>query len=400
MMWAGAALRPPGPYDGSLPGWLAELAEAEAATQVDLASPEDLLPPATTSEREAPSAPLPPAPFPGDQTTEARDPRAQADDGAPAHGAPAPDHGAGTGRLAELGAWRRDASTLHERVADGAEVDQPSHARRGSVAGSAQAVRREPETGSGDSARTQRAQTAPLAARYAIIDVAADGVGGETREVGPPEVVPATTAALPEGQRTVLMATQGPLDAESGARSYDVDRRAFAPTDDRETRAASTAAHPSITDLTLAAVSGNTREGRGPSDMPGAVSQPTPGVAASLPAVRGSRNGTDDAAATRERVYDRYNQEIRARVNRALVWPRALAIRLEQGETVLRFVVRPDGQLADGIQVVKSSGFIEFDQAALDAVRKASPFPPMSHEGRFGPLAVNLRVPFSNPLVR
>jgi TonB family protein len=220
--------------------------------------------------------------------------------------------------------------------------------------------------------------------------------------VGPPDVVPATTAAVPQGQRTVLVTTEGPLDAERGARSYDVDRRAFTavPSDDREARAASTAAHPSITDLTLAAVSGNTGEGRGPSDMPGAVSRASAGVAASAPGVRGTTAGTDDAAATRERIYDRYNQEIRARVNRALVWPRALAIRLEQGETVLRFVVRPDGRLANGVQVVKSSGFIEFDQAALEAVRKASPFPPMTHEGRFGPLAVNLRVPFSNPLVR
>ena len=83
-----------------------------------------------------------------------------------------------------------------------------------------------------------------------------------------------------------------------------------------------------------------------------------------------------------------------------MVWPRALAIRLLQGETILHFVVLPDGRLRDRVQVVKSSGFSEFDQAALDAVRKASPFPPMGDPEGARPLSVNLPVTFSNPVIR
>ena len=56
-------------------------------------------------------------------------------------------------------------------------------------------------------------------------------------------------------------------------------------------------------------------------------------------------------------------------------FPKALALRLEQGETIVEFVVGVDGRLGDGPRVVKSSGFEEFDSAALRAVRRAAPFP-------------------------
>jgi periplasmic protein TonB len=83
-----------------------------------------------------------------------------------------------------------------------------------------------------------------------------------------------------------------------------------------------------------------------------------------------------------------------------LVYPRQLAVRLEQGETILHFVVQPDGKLGDAVQVVKSSGFVEFDQAALDAVRKALPFRPMPDAAHARSLPVRLPVTFSNPVIR
>jgi TonB family protein len=205
---------------------------------------------------------------------------------------------------------------------------------------------------------------------------------------------------LPAAARSVFASTQGPLDGEAGTRSFDVERPAIAASDDRASRAASTAQHPSITDLTLASVSGNTGEGHGPSDTPGAVARPSVGPAPALAGTRGTVSGVDQAAATRERIYDRYYQEITARIGRALIWPRRLALQLEQGETLVRFVVQSDGHLVADAQVVKSSGFVEFDQAALAAVRKASPFPPMPHGGRHDPLGINLWVPFSNPVIR
>lgn len=403
VLWVFATLRPaPAAEVGGIAWPVAEL--EEAATAVDLAAVDEVVPvsaaPAAGREVQE-DPPVPSAPWrPGDQTTEDRSARLAPTDGEVDRRAPAPDRGAGSGRALDQRPWRRDASTLRERAADGAEVDQPAHARTARFAGSEQAVRREPRVGVGDSTRNERAVTAPLPGRYTVTDPAADGVGGETREADVREQVPASTAAIPVAAHSVLASAEGPLDAEEGTRSFDVERRARGAADDHATRAASTAAHPSITDLTLASVSGNTREGHGPSDMPGAVTRATAGPAPAVPGTRAAALGTNDAAAAHERVYDRYNQEIRARVYQALVWPRALAIRLEQGETVLRFVVQPDGRLADDVRVVKSSGFIEFDQAALDAVRKASPFPPMTREARLGPLTVNLRVPFSNPVIR
>ena len=135
--------------------------------------------------------------------------------------------------------------------------------------------------------------------------------------------------------------------------------------------------------------------------MPGAVPITTRGAAPAAPGARGvAAPGADEEARTRERAYNRYLREIGARINDALIWPRALAIRLEQGETVVRFVVLPDGTLGDGVRIVKSSGFTEFDQAALEAVRKASPFSPTRPSGRAGPVPITMPVTFSNPVIR
>ena len=76
-------------------------------------------------------------------------------------------------------------------------------------------------------------------------------------------------------------------------------------------------------------------------------------------------------------------------------FPRQLAIRLEQGVTVVSFVVAADGRVIDGPRVVKSSGFAEFDSAALHAVRRAAPFPPMPFT-----LPVSTTVIFDNPVIR
>ena len=398
VIWIAAPARSSAMRDLALPAWMA--AADEVALPIDVTALEAVPPPITVPVAPPEPTTAVPAALPGDRTTVANSARASVHAGMSDPRAPAPDRGAHGGRQLEQPAWRRDGSTLRERASDGAERDQPAHARTARVAASPQAVRREMVTGTGDSVRTQQAQAAPAGARYGVTDPDDDGPGGETDPDGARDSDRTVRLPLPAAAHTTPASARGPLDAETGTRNFDVERPSFVASDDRVTRAASTAQHPSITDLTLASVSGNTSEGRGPSDMPGAVSRPSNGGAAAIPGTRSIVAGIDNAAATRERVYDRYNQEITARVGRALIWPRALAIRLEQGETVLRFVVRPDGALMGNAQVVKSSGFVEFDQAALDALRKALPFPPMPATGQHGPLTVTLRVPFSNPAVR
>ena len=81
-------------------------------------------------------------------------------------------------------------------------------------------------------------------------------------------------------------------------------------------------------------------------------------------------------------------------------FPKRLALRLEQGETVVRFVLEKDGRIRSGVHVMKSSGFDEFDSAAARAVERAAPFPPMPKTFSERPLTVSVRVAFENPLVR
>jgi TonB family protein len=78
-----------------------------------------------------------------------------------------------------------------------------------------------------------------------------------------------------------------------------------------------------------------------------------------------------------------------------LRFPKRLALMLEQGETVVQFVVRADGRLQGSVKVVKSAGFAEFDQEAVAAVTRAAPFPAVGH-----PLSVSMPIAFDNPVVR
>ena len=118
----------------------------------------------------------------------------------------------------------------------------------------------------------------------------------------------------------------------------------------------------------------------------------------------GARDATNRAAdvkeATRQAYHSRYVQELQRRIRDRLIWPKALALRLEQGETIVKFAVESNGHLVRELRVVKSSGFPEFDDAAVEAVRRASPFPPLPAPLSPGPLVFSMRFPFENPLIR
>ena len=156
--------------------------------------------------------------------------------------------------------------------------------------------------------------------------------------------------------------------------------------------------HPGLTDFARPAAAAATasRDGRGPGLQAGAVARPAAGTAP-------TQLGLPDRAATaaeaseraRARQQARYELQIRQRVNGMLEFPKPLALRLEQGETVVYFAVGADGRLSEGPRVLKSSGFAEFDSAAIQAVRRAAPFPAM-------PFSVPMRmaVTFDNPVIR
>jgi TonB family protein len=316
---------------------------------------------------------------------------------------PAPDSGDRGGRPPEH-AYRRDRSVLHARLDDGAAENQAARTRTSRRPSSPQAIRREPLVGIGDSVRTlapARVLAADKSRPTRVLALGGDpGGAGEQDSPGARGVaaVSATRiAADPTRVRTV-----GQLDAESGVRSFDVERPGQA-ADDRTLRAASDERHPGLTDFSRPAAVADrpSAEGRGPGAGPGAVARASEGVAAAVFGARNPRQlGPEVDERTLDRRYDRYKLEIRQRVEAVREFPKALALRMEQGETVLRFTVDVDGRLVDGPRVVKSSGFAEFDAAALRAVSRAAPFPPMSDPRTARPLSVSMPVTFDNPVVR
>jgi TonB family protein len=316
---------------------------------------------------------------------------------------PAPDEGDQQGRSSTERAWRRDRSTLRSRLTDGAAVWQPARSLVSDRWSSPQAERREPITGVGDEVRTERPTR--LAAAPPVVEPepspdgkAALGHDEPPRAPAPPaRAEPAPLAARVSDRRGV-----GPLAAAAGPRGFDSPQRGPA-ADDESERAASDQARPGITDFSRASVHAavDSPRGHGPAAVPGAVSQPAAGAAPSQP---GAQIPASVAAAlderTQDRRYQRYIDEIQRRVNSIRDFPHELALRLEQGETVVRFVLRTDGQISDGVRVVKSSGFDQFDRAAARAVQRAAPFPPMPDFAGARPLPVSVRVAFENPLVR
>jgi TonB family protein len=313
---------------------------------------------------------------------------------------PAPDHGIDGGqRLAR--AWRRDTGSLQQRVTDGASAFQPAHQRTSRQATSPQAVRREPTVGIGDAVATQVPARLPALAQHASPEegVEPDGTGQQdgTRQGAVTEVETVLVAETPVADRG-----QGPLDVERGTRMFDNDRRGPI-RDDQSVRNASAATQTGIVDFSRAAATApiDAPQGRGPATSAGAVARPSSGVAANEQgAANPQKLGEEVSERTQDRHYDRYFQEISMLVSRQRVFPRSLALRLEQGETIVYFVVRTDGKLSDGVRVVKSSGFDEFDNEAIRAVLRAAPFPPMPNAATARPRPVSMRVLFDNQVVR
>jgi TonB family protein len=317
--------------------------------------------------------------------------------------APAPDSGGEAGRTEQQSAWRRDRSTLHARLTDGATLSQPARRLTSSRSTSPEAVRREPVVGAGDAIRTEDPRSARSTPNLAASEPSPRGDSAPSvagTRAGEPLV------ARPEHPLVAERASEargvGPIEVEAGPRSFD-SQRAGAAADDKDQRAASNEPRPGITDFSHSGVASSVDalSGRGPGQAPGAVDR---AAAGSAPAEYGSPNRQDAARQVAERSqdrrYDRYMQEIQRRVNNASEFPKRLALRLEQGETIVRFVLQTDGRVTSGVQVLKSSGFDEFDDAAARAVQRAAPFPPMPASLSARPRWFSVRVAFENPLVR
>jgi TonB family protein len=306
---------------------------------------------------------------------------------APERAPPAPDSGEGRGqKLAP--AFRRDSSSLHTRLTDGASRYRPEHERTGRSASSPDASRKELRVGLGDLSRT-RHHPQPQAGEGAAPNTPADGEEDRRAATGEGQI-PAHRLAGNEPVRG-----QGPLDAEAGARQFDVPEVGPA-RDTRWLRAASDEKHPGLMDLSAPSTPGpGAQPGRGPGDRPGATDRASPGQAPSPPGTDALFLGEGDGHGAAEQARSRYELEIRRRVARVLRFPPRLALQLEQGESIVAFTLGPDGRVQGDVRLIKSAGFEEFDREAKSAVLRAAPFPPAGHLTSFC-----LRVPFENPVVR
>lgn len=116
----------------------------------------------------------------------------------------------------------------------------------------------------------------------------------------------------------------------------------------------------------------------------------------------GPGDGRYAALDTSDRRYRRWFLDSMRRIGRALEFPRARALAMDQGSSIYRITVRRDGTLTGAPHLVRSSGFDDLDRAARAAIRQAAPFSPLPDdlEPSRAQLSITVPVEFSNPMVR
>jgi TonB family protein len=84
----------------------------------------------------------------------------------------------------------------------------------------------------------------------------------------------------------------------------------------------------------------------------------------------------------------------------ANAFPKSAMLDLKQGTVILEFTIAADGTLSVSWPPVRPSGIDEFDRNCADALRRASPVPPIPKE--LGHTSLRVRAPFvaSNPIVK
>lgn len=188
----------------------------------------------------------------------------------------------------------------------------------------------------------------------------------------------------------------------TGTPAVEADRHG-AVRDDTTSAQASSERHPGLFEMTQARAGGADGEGvagphagEGPSAESPRDRGGEAGTSADLPARPGG------LATTRARSQDAWLKLLYARVRNRVVFPRSLAVSFDQGAVVVAFSVKnADGALED-VEVTTSSGYTEFDDAVVAAIRSAAPFGPVPRElaTARGALRVSAPFAFENPIIR
>jgi TonB family protein len=97
-----------------------------------------------------------------------------------------------------------------------------------------------------------------------------------------------------------------------------------------------------------------------------------------------------------------YFRQIHAKIDPLWVnaFPKSALLELRQGTVILEFTVFADGRAVVSWPPVRPSGIGEFDRNCAEAIRRASPLPPIPL--KMGVRSVRIRAPFvaSNPIVK
>jgi TonB family protein len=106
---------------------------------------------------------------------------------------------------------------------------------------------------------------------------------------------------------------------------------------------------------------------------------------------------------TSDSRYLRWFTNHRARVQNRLIFPEARALAKDQGTSLYRVAIRRNGTLSGPPVLLRSSGYPDFDAAAISAIERAAPFEPLPMAlvpvGQ-EPLSLVIPVEFENPMIQ
>jgi TonB family protein len=302
---------------------------------------------------------------------------------------------------------RRDPDTLRVQLWSDPSRYQVPHRRTGDVRSSASPewLARREQSGSGDREPRRRARDgAPVAVAGTA---GATGTGGVNDEVdrawrdADPRFDGGRAPLLPQQMAGAARPGQRPM-VDTGERATEAERVA-ALRDPVDASSASNAHTTRPLELSRPSSGGRGQEGGvdRPRDAAGPLaSSPHRGAgtaASTAPLAVGGGRESLRAART-----DPYFRRLFERLDREIKFPRELALALEQGELVVTFNLSVRDGAIRQLQVVKSSGFAEFDQEFRRALGAVSPLGPVPRalRGRSDRLVVTAPYAFKSPLIR
>lgn len=216
---------------------------------------------------------------------------------------------------------------------------------------------------------------------------------------GPVPGTPGATPAPAGARSEARLAEDGAIVVRSGRVHVDVGSDT---PDAIESTQASDETHPGPIEMTrprAGGVGGEGVAGRAPGDGLSAQSSRPGDGAGGTPADLPRRAG--GVPSSRAREQDAYFRRLSKQVLDRVVFPPRLAVALEQGEVVVAITLRRDGSVL-AVRVDRSSGFREFDEAVVRAVKLAGPYGRVPEAIARGREQVVLKAPFvfDNPLIR